>query len=421
MSASVAGATAAPLARCGRRPRRRRDGSDGVVGSVGHAARRRTREPRPPALRPPADRHRGAVLGRRRGRRRQPAVPVAPHALVLLGPARRLRRRGRRRLLRAHARDRVVVGPAGLGRLVDVGRPADLDRAAAAARNRLPRAPPRPGRPRGPGSPLRRGGAARRRRRADRALLRPVVADAAPGRHRARPRVRPPRARDHALDARPRVRRLLVDLRLAARRPLPGRGPAGRRGWPGARGLVGGALERGHRARRCRGQRSRTRTSAVVRRELRRRRVRRRARHPLRLRGRPGRAPEALGAGAPGLRAAGRRDAAPRRTASGRERHDHRVEPAFQPAAARRHPGSGAPPGTATSDEQAGPGGLRAPDRGLRLPAGRGPGQLAQLLRHGRPGLRAPGVARHPDLPSGGDGRARHHPLHLHRFGLHDL
>ena len=67
------------------------------------------------------------------------------------------------------------------------------------------------------------------------------------------------------------------------------------------------------------------------------------------------------------------------------------------------------------------PGRLRAPGRRPGLPARRGAGQLARLLRHRQPGLRPPAHAGHADLPPGGHGGAGHHPRHGRRLGLHHL
>ena len=93
----------------------------------------------------------------------------------------------------AHPGDRLALGPARLGRLVDLGRPAHLDRAAPAARDRLPGAAPRAGRPGRPGPPLCGGRAAHRDRHPDRALLGRLVEHPAPGRHRPRSGVPDPR------------------------------------------------------------------------------------------------------------------------------------------------------------------------------------------------------------------------------------
>ena len=97
-----------------------------------------------------------------------------------------------------------------------------------------------------------------------------------------------------------------------------------------------------------------------------------------------------------------RRDARP--PASGRDRHDHRAEPASSPPTSddRQGPAVASPPARGADQPPASVVVFVAPGRRLRLPARRGSGQLARLLRHGRPGLRPPGDARHPDLPSGG-------------------
>ena len=73
-----------------------------------------------------------------------------------------------------------------------------------------------PADPARPGPALRRGRAPRRRRRAHRALLGRLVADAAPGRHHPRPRLPPARPRLHGLDDAARLRRVLPRLRLDA-------------------------------------------------------------------------------------------------------------------------------------------------------------------------------------------------------------
>ena len=58
-----------------------------------------------------------------------------------------VRRRGRCGVLRADPHHRLIVGPPGVGRVVDLGRPTDLDRAAAPARDRVPGPAARAGRP----------------------------------------------------------------------------------------------------------------------------------------------------------------------------------------------------------------------------------------------------------------------------------
>ena len=67
--------------------------------------------------------------------------------------------------------DRLDLGPAHLGGLVDLDSPADQHRAAARALPRLPGPAPGAGRSRGAGQALRGGRAGRLRRRPDRALL----------------------------------------------------------------------------------------------------------------------------------------------------------------------------------------------------------------------------------------------------------
>ena len=136
-------------------------GAHRLARALGDAAGRRAGQPGPAALHPSRRRHRRPLLGRRGGLRRQPALPVAAHALVLLGPPGRQRGRGRRRVLRLHPHHRLALGPPGVGRLVDVGRPADLDRAPAHPRDRLPGPAPGAGRSPHPGPPLRRRRAAR--------------------------------------------------------------------------------------------------------------------------------------------------------------------------------------------------------------------------------------------------------------------
>ena len=248
----VATSSAAALADRRRRAGRGDDGAHRLARAVGDPAGRRARQPGPAALHPSRRRHRRALLGRRSGLRRQPALPVAAHALVLLGPPGRQRRRGGRRVLRPHPDHRLALGPPGVGRVVDVGRPADLDRAAADPRDRLPGAASGAGRSPHPRPPLCRRRAARRRRRAHRPLLGRLVEHAAPGRDHSRSGFRPPRPRLHALDDAAELHRLLVDLRVAAGDALPHRGARGRGGGPGARGVAGRALERGHRPGRCR-------------------------------------------------------------------------------------------------------------------------------------------------------------------------
>ena len=65
-----------------------------------------------------------------------------------LGPHRRRVGRARRDLHRAHARARLAVGPAGVGRLVGVGRAPRHHRGPLLPLPRLPRAAPHPGRAR---------------------------------------------------------------------------------------------------------------------------------------------------------------------------------------------------------------------------------------------------------------------------------
>ncbi len=74
-------------------------------------------------------------------------VPVAAHALTGLGPRRRRVGRARRHVHRAHAGARLPVGPAGVGHLVGVGRPARDDRRPLLPLPRLPRAAPHPAAP----------------------------------------------------------------------------------------------------------------------------------------------------------------------------------------------------------------------------------------------------------------------------------
>ena len=147
---------AAALAPGRRRSRRADPGRHRLVGPVGHPAGRGPGQLGAAALHPSRRRHGGPVLGGGSRARRQPALPVAADPLLLLGPPGRLRRRGRRGVLRPDPRHGLAVGSAGLGRVVDLGRPADLDRAAAAPRARLPGAAPRAGRSAHPSPPLRR-------------------------------------------------------------------------------------------------------------------------------------------------------------------------------------------------------------------------------------------------------------------------
>ena len=95
--------------------------------------------------------------------------------------------RARRGVHRPDARVRVAVGPAGVGRVVGMGRAAGHHRRALLPLPRLPRAAAHPGRRDVAGEALRDRGADRVRRRADRALLGDVVAHVAPAGHRVQP------------------------------------------------------------------------------------------------------------------------------------------------------------------------------------------------------------------------------------------
>ena len=103
--------------------------------------------------------------------------------------------------------------------------------------------------------------------------------------------------------------------------------------------------------------------------------------------------------GAAGRRARGRRR--PRRAVVTGHAPPSRP-PAAQPADVRGPPGPGRAAAAPAADQPAGLGRLRPPGRRLRLPARRGAGQLARLLRHRRPGPGPPGDAGHPDLPPRG-------------------
>ena len=70
-----------------------------LAGAVGHPAGRGARQSGSAALHPSRGRHGRALLGRRRRAGGQPPLSVAPDAFVLLGPAGRLGRRGRRGVL----------------------------------------------------------------------------------------------------------------------------------------------------------------------------------------------------------------------------------------------------------------------------------------------------------------------------------
>ena len=93
-----------------------------AVRPLGCAHRRRAG--RRPAAHVPA--RAGGVAGVprvRRHRARLGPVPVPPHPLAGLGPHRRRVGRARRDVHRSHARARLLLGPAGVGHLVGVGRP----------------------------------------------------------------------------------------------------------------------------------------------------------------------------------------------------------------------------------------------------------------------------------------------------------
>ena len=136
----------------------------------------------------------GRVPRVRRHRARVGAVAVAAHARHGVGPRRRRVGRARRDLHRAHARARLAVGSAGVGRLVGVGRAPRHHRGALLPLPRVPRAAAHPGCARGAREALRDRRADRVRRRPDRALLGELVAHAAPAGHRVQRRASTPRS-----------------------------------------------------------------------------------------------------------------------------------------------------------------------------------------------------------------------------------
>ena len=172
-----------------------------------------------------------------RRRRRQPALPVAAYPLVLLGPPRRVRRRGGAvfsalTLVTGSLWGRPVWGVWWTwdARLTSTALLLLLELGYMALR-RVPADPI-------PGPAFRRGRPPRGHRRAHRALLRRLVEHAAPGRVDPRSRLPAPRARQHALDLASRVRRLHAGLRVAPRGAVPDRGAPRHRGRPGARGVA---------------------------------------------------------------------------------------------------------------------------------------------------------------------------------------
>ena len=113
----------------------------------------------------------------RRDRRSARApLPVEAHAGLTLGPLRRRLGRDRRALHRARARHRDALGPADVGRVLDLGRPPHQHRAAVPALPRLPGPAAAAGPARGAGQAGRHRRPDRLRRRADRPPQRRLVA-----------------------------------------------------------------------------------------------------------------------------------------------------------------------------------------------------------------------------------------------------
>ena len=167
----------------------------------------------------------GALPGLRAGGALEPPLPLAPHPIAVLGPAGRRLGRGGRRLQRAHPRHRVDLGPAHVGGVVDLGRPAHHARRCSSCSSsgtwRCAGCRPTP---RCRARRCAVGGVGRLRRRADRPLLGGLVADPAPGGDGAQRRSLADHPRFDGLDAAARVRRLHPRLRLDGGGSLPGRG-----------------------------------------------------------------------------------------------------------------------------------------------------------------------------------------------------
>ena len=99
-------------------------GPDRVARAVGDAARPGPGQPGATGLHPPRRGLGGPLPGLRSGRCGQPALPVAPHPVAVLGPPGRRRRRGRGGLQHLHADLRVRSGASPPGVSTGPGTPA---------------------------------------------------------------------------------------------------------------------------------------------------------------------------------------------------------------------------------------------------------------------------------------------------------